>query len=147
MEIRINCPNCGSGSVKKSRAVFEQGTSNTRSVSHTGWVSRGGSGSSGSVGRSTRQSGAAARNAPVRSKREAQVFCLTYAATFLAFFNGLDVELMPSALIALYFGFVSYWIARFFNRHYRRRLKEVYEKQWYCSKCGDTFLRDNVASA
>ncbi|WP_190273377.1 hypothetical protein [Pantoea sp. aB] len=147
MEIRIKCPHCGSGSVKSSRAVYEQGTSNTRNVSHTGWISNRGSGGSRRQGKSTRQSIAASRNAPVGRKLEV----LTFVATFpLSAWLILDIpattvlgSVIAGAIVAL----LITALAAHLNRHNRRRARENYNRQWYCSKCGDTFLRDNVASA
>jgi len=145
MESRIKCPHCGSGSVKSSRAVYEQGTSNTRSVSHTGWISNRGSGGSRRQGRSTRQSVAASRNAPAGGKLEVFTFVASFLlSTWLildipattvtgATIAGVLVALLLTALVAR------------INRHNRRRARENYDRQWYCSKCGDTFLRENCA--
>lgn len=141
MEIRIKCPHCRSGSVKKSRAVYEQGTSNTRSVSHTGWISNRGSGGSRRQGKSTRQSVAASRNAPAGRKLEGLVFTGAFILfTWLALCmqgTTLQSSLGAGAVLAiLVTGLVAY-----LNRHNRHRARVNYEKQWYCSKCGDTFIR------
>ena len=142
MEIRIKCPHCGSGSVKSSRAVYEQGTSKTRSVSHTGWISNRGSGGSRRQGKSTRQSVAASRNAPAGRKLEGFVFIGAFILfTWLALCvqgTTLQSSLGAGAILAI---LVTALVA-YLNRHNRRRALENYERQWYCSKCGDTFLRD-----
>jgi len=41
---------------------------------------------------------------------------------------GLIIALLITALVA------------HLNRHNRRRARENYERQWYCSKCGDIFI-------
>ncbi|AIX52384.1 hypothetical protein HWI77_19260 (plasmid) [Acinetobacter venetianus] len=147
MEIRIKCPHCGSGSVKKSRAVYEQGTSKTRSVSHTGWISNRGSGGSRRQGKSTRQSVAASRNAPAGRKLEGIVFT---GAFFLFTWLALCVQgttLQSSLAAGAALSIVVTVLVAYLNRHNRRRALEDYERQWYCSKCGDTFLRDHGAGA
>lgn len=141
MEIRIKCPHCGSGSVKKSRVVYEQGTSNTRSVSHTNWISNRGSGGSRRQGKSTRQLVAASRNAPAGRKPEGFIFIGAFILfTWLALCvqgTTLQSSLGAGAILAiLVTGLVAY-----LNRHNRRRALKNYERQWYCSKCGDTFIR------
>ncbi|WP_152650904.1 hypothetical protein [Pantoea anthophila] len=147
MEIRIKCPHCGSGSVKSSRAVYEQGTSNTRSVSHTGWISNRGSGGSRRQGKSTRQSVAASRNAPAGGRLEG----LTFVASFLlSAWLILDIPattVLGSVIAGAVIAFLITALVAHLNRHNRRRARENYNRQWYCSKCGDTFLRDNGVSA
>ena len=141
MEIRIKCPHCGSGSVKKSRAVYEQGTSKTRSVSHTGWISNRGSGGSRRQGKSTRQSVAASRNAPTGGGLEGMAFIGSFFLfTWLALYipaTTLMISLIMGFVLSLFFTA----LVAHLNRHNRRRAREDYERQWYCSKCGDTFLR------
>lgn len=147
MEIRIKCPHCGSASVKSSRAIYEQGTSNTRSVSHTGWISNRGSGGSRRQGRSTRQSVAASRNAPAGGKLEVFTF---FASLLLSTWLILDIPattVTGAAIAGVIVALLITGLVAHLNRHNRRRARESYNRQWYCSKCGDTFLRDNVASA
>ncbi|MDT0178147.1 hypothetical protein Q9R34_19165 [Enterobacter sp. BRE11] len=141
MEIRIKRPHCGSGSVKKSRAVYEQGTSNTRSVSYTGWLSNRGSGGSRRQGKSTRQSVAASRNAPAGRKLEGLVFAGAFVVfTWLALC--LDGTTLQSSLVAgAVLAALAAGLAAWLNRHNRRRALESYDRQWYCSKCGDNFIR------
>lgn len=145
MELRINCPHCGSGKVKKSRAVYEQGTSKTRSVSHTGWISSRGSGGSRRKGKSLRQSVAASRNAPAGGGLEGTAFIgsfflFTWLALYLPGTTLLTSLIMGFIVALLFTALVAH-----LNRHNRRRTRENYEKQWYCSKCGDTFLREGAA--
>ena len=144
MGIRINCPHCGSVSVKKSRAVYEQGTSNTRSVSYTGWFSNRGSGGSRRHGKSTRQSVAASRNAPAAGKLEgitfiASLFLFTWLALFIP-----ETTLLISLIAGFILALLLTALVAHLNRHNRRRAMENYERQWYCSKCGDTFLRESA---
>ncbi len=145
--MKISCPHCGSGSVKSSRAVYEQGTSNTRSVSHTGWISNRGSGGSRRKGRSTRQSVAASRNAPAGGKLEVLTFVGSFLMSAWLILDVPATTVVGSAIVGLIIALLITALVAHLNRHNRRRVRENYNRQWYCSKCGDTFLHDNVASA
>ncbi|MBM0748963.1 hypothetical protein JJB79_16350 [Pantoea eucrina] len=116
-------------------------------MSHTGWISNRGSGGSRRQGKSTRQSVAASRNAPAGRKLEGIVFT---GAFFLFTWLALCVQgttLQSSLAAGAALSIVVTVLVAYLNRHNRRRALEDYERQWYYSKCGDTFLRDHGAGA
>lgn len=149
----VRCPRCGSGSVKKSSAIYEQGVSRSQGRSSGLWFSRGGPGVWSGRSSSERISGAAAINAPTGFELEAFTFVgLFLAALLVGFFTADSVG---SFVMAIPIAFVVAGIAAFVvgvsQKDQRAAAQASYDRQWYCSKCGHKFEVDldraNPASA
>lgn len=140
----VRCPRCGSGSVKKSSAIYEQGVSRSQGRSSGLWFSRGGPGVWSGRSSSERISGAAAINAPTGFELEAFTFVgLFLAALLVGFFTADSVG---SFVMAIPIAFVVAGIAAFVvgvsQKDQRAAAQASYDRQWYCSKCGHKFEVD-----
>ena len=140
----VRCPQCGSGSVKKSSAIYEQGISRSQGRSGGVWYSRGGPGVWSGRSSSERISGAAARNAPTGFELEAFAFVGVFAAALLVGFFAADS--IGSFVMAVPIAFVVAGIAAFAvsvsQKEQRAASQARYDRQWYCSKCGHKFEVD-----
>lgn len=140
----VRCPKCGSGGVKKSSAVYEQGISRSQGRSGGVWYSRRGPGVWSGRSSSERISGAAARNAPTGFELEAFTFVGVFAAALLVGFFTADS--IGSFVMAVPIAFVIAGIAVFAvgvsQKEQRAASKARYDRQWYCSKCGHNFEVD-----
>jgi hypothetical protein len=140
----VRCPRCGSGSVKKSSAIYEQGFSRSRGRSRGIWYSRGGPGFWAGRSSSERISGAAARNAPTGFELEAFTFVGVFFAALLIGFSTADG--LGSFIMAIPIAFVVAGIAAFAvgvsQKDQRSAAQACYDRQWYCSKCGHKFEVD-----
>jgi rubredoxin len=140
----VRCPECGSGSVKKSSAIYEQGISRSQGRSGGFWYSRGGPGVWSGRSSSERISGAAARNAPTGFELEAFTFVGAFAAALLLGFFTADG--IGSFVLAVPIAFVVAGIAAFAvgvsQKEQRAASQARYDRQWYCSKCGHKFEVD-----
>lgn len=140
----VRCPQCGSGSVKKISAIYEQGISRSQGRSGGVWYSRGGPGVWSGRSSSERISGAAARNAPTGFELEALTFVGVFAAALLVGFFTADS--IGSFVMAVPIAFVVAGIAAFAvgvsQREQRAASQARYDRRWYCSKCGHKFEVD-----
>ncbi len=137
----MKCPSCGSASVKKSSAIFEQGQSHTVRRSGGFWTSSSGRvGAWSSQGSSARISGAANRNAPPIGAGAVAVFaalllmaiCVIVGISSGASFGGTLVVALCTFVGVLIVGFNLTSEARASER-------DNYSRQWYCSRCGSIF--------
>jgi len=145
----MHCPNCGSKSVKKSSAVYEQGQSSTSRRSNGIWLSsRGKTGAWTSRGSSTRITKTAERNAPPAAG--AQIMgCAGTLGFGMALFTGtsLDVGFGPTLFLSLAAGIGLTIAAGYWTSDLRRVEQETYARQWYCSRCGDFFTVPDTSPA
>lgn len=128
--MKISCPHCGSKSVKSSRAVYEQGTSNTRSVSHMGWISNRGSGGSRRQGKSTRQSVAASRNAPAGRKLEVLIFVASFLLSAWLILDIPATTVLGSVIAGAIIALLITALVAHLNRRYW--CGSVFHPQWLC---------------
>ncbi len=136
----MKCPNCGSGNVNKSSALYEQQLTRYDGAS-TGWwiTSRGTVGVRQSRSRGNRTSVVIERNAPPTGVSEA-VGCaamLPLIAVPVLILIGvplwLSILLPPAAGIGL-----AIWVHGKTKDEAAPHI-EAYSRQWYCSKCGSIF--------
>src|ERR1700720_2673051 len=145
----VNCPACGSTSVKKSSAVYEQGFRKSQSQSTgIGLGSRGriGVGIATTVGSS--RSLAAEKNAPPTPEAGMAGVVAGFFAYLLAvivleilgvgFFESLILALLIALAAGIYVGHRSYSGDQ---RRDQARQSE-YWHQWYCLRCGRIFIYD-----
>ena len=143
----VRCPSCGSGTVKKSSAIYEQGISHTYGRSGGYWVS--GRGRIGAwSGRSTRTriTSLAQRNAPPANAAPVGAFMLVFLSCLLL---GFIVE-APGTLIVigLFLGIAAAIVAHEHTREAFEARERNYAARWYCSRCGSYFnVRDAWASS
>lgn len=140
----VRCTKCGSGSVKKSSAIFEQGVSTSQGHNSGIWLSRRSAGVWSGRSTSVRVSGAAARNAPTGYELEALTFVGVF---FIALLIGLfSAGSIGSLVMAVPIGFVLAIIAAVLvgisQEEQRAASQARYDRQWYCSKCGNKFEVD-----
>lgn len=141
---QMRCTSCGSASVKKSFAVFEQGQSHTTRRSRGVWVSsRGRTGLWSSRGSGARISNVAQRNGPPVGSLS--IVVLSAMATIIVS-SLLFLFIGAGFFLTLFLVFVSTLIVTFeaWKRTSQLRAAEddAYSRQWYCSRCG-TIFRDS----
>ena len=140
----VRCPKCGSGSVKKSSAIYEQGVSRSQGRSSGIWLSRRGPGVW--IGRSTseRVSGAAARNAPTGFELEAFTFAgVSFVVLLIGLFSAGSIGSFIMAVpIAFIIAIVAAVLVGISQKEQRAASQASYDRQWYCSKCGNKFEVD-----
>lgn len=142
-----SCPECGSANVQKSSAVFEQGTRLNEGRSNGAFItSRGtfGVGASHSKGRSW--SLATERNSPPEFGPPFKALVAAFGSGALVLVLGLAIEspLLSASSIFVMFGVMIYFAAPSDAETDERQL---WEMQWYCRKCGATFVPEDVAKA
>lgn len=140
----VKCPKCGSGSVKKSSAIYEQGISKSQGRSTGVWLSKRGLGVWSGHSSSDRISGAAARNAPTGFEIEAFTFVGVFFVTLvIGFFSagsfGTFVTVVPIAFVVA--GIMTI-VVGFSQKTQRTASEAQYDRQWYCYKCGHVFEVD-----
>ena len=140
----VRCPKCGSGSVKKSSAIYEQGVSRSQGRSSGIWLSRRGPGVWSGRSTSERVSGAAARNAPTGFELEALTFAgIFFVALLIGFFSAGSVGSFVMAVpIAFVLAIVAAVLVGISQKEQRAASRASYDRQWYCSKCGNKFEVD-----
>ncbi len=140
----VRCPKCGSGSAKKSSAIYEQGVSKSQGRNSGIWLSRRGPGVWSGRSTSERVSGAAARNAPTGFELEALTFAGVFFVTLLiGFFSASGVGSFVMAVpIAFVIAIVAAVLVGISQKEQRAASQASYDRQWYCSKCGNKFEVD-----
>lgn len=140
----VRCPRCGSGSVKKSSAIYEQGVSTSQGRSSGLWFSRGGPGVWSGRSSSERISGAAAINAPTGFELEAFTFVgVFFAALLIGFFTADSVGSFVMAVpIAFVIAGIAALVMGMSQKAQRAASQARYDRQWYCAKCGHKFEVD-----
>ena len=137
----VRCPKCGSGSVKKSSAIYEQGISRSQGRNSGIWFSRRGLGVWSGRSTSERVSGAAAQNAPTGFELEGLTFAgVFFVVLMIGFFSaggiGSFIMAVPVAFFIAIFASVLVGISQ---KEQRAASQASYNRQWYCSKCGNKF--------
>jgi predicted RNA-binding Zn-ribbon protein involved in translation (DUF1610 family) len=140
-----HCPHCGSRSIKKSSAIYQQGQS-TYSGSSTGL----GIGSNGKVGiyggqhTGRRITKIAEDNAPPMIDANNMACLLVLAPIGLVFlgfiangFIGMMVCGLISVIVVPIIAILSATLSP--KSEAQATADEAYLKQWYCSKCGEKF--------
>lgn len=137
----VHCPNCGSGRTLASAALHAQETIDTQGRSGGVWLtSRGRAGAWQGSRSSTRQSRAAAQNAPpfnmLPAIGAAVVFFVT---TNLLAWAGAPLLLvivtpMPIAITVVILGYRA-------SSESDQTVRQHYDNQWYCRQCGTKFHR------
>lgn len=146
----IKCPHCDSRNVKKSSAMVDQGTRNSSGISRGGWVS-----SSGRFGVSQRKysstsaTTAAELNAPPTPSSPMIGYLVLVGLVVL----WVPIS-MPNVLALILGEFVlaivgSVLLVAMFNRPSAtdRAVRQRWDKQWYCLRCGELFVPDTAAPA
>lgn len=146
-----DCPVCGSDHTQKVSAVYEAGTADTEGrSSHTGvaWAGEGdfipAIGSSKQTG--TQQTDLAKRLAPPALKEwGAAVGCVPMIAAVVGSISlaviGLPcfVGFTLTFVVVLLLMISSTQNDRAFNRDQLPKLKDEWQKKWYCHRCGEVF--------
>ena len=140
----VRCPKCGSGSVKKSSAIYEQGVSRSQGRNSGVWLSRRGPGVWSGRSTSERVSGAAARNAPTGFELEALTFAgVFFVALLIGFFSAGSIGSFVMAVpIAFVLAIIAAVLVGISQKEQRVASQARYDRQWYCSKCGNKFEVD-----
>lgn len=140
----VRCPKCGSGSVKKSSAIYEQGISRSQGRSSGIWFSQRGSGVWTGRSSSERISAVAERNAPFGYELEAFTFGGVFSVTLMiGFFAAKSVSSFIMAMpVAFVLAIVAAIVVGVFQKEQRVASQARYDRLWYCSKCGNQFEVD-----
>ena len=138
----MHCPSCGSTNVKKSAAVYEQGTSHTDHRGGGYWASsRGNVGAWSRRGGSTRSTGSAQRNAPPLQGWALPVTAAAGLGLVGTIILGVSISMNITTLIVLA-PLVSLGAAStlwHLTTDERARADKSYARQWYCLRCGTLF--------
>jgi len=139
----MQCTTCQSDNVQKLSLVYEQGTQNIRTSSHTtgggvgfgrgGLGVGGGSATTTTTGRS--QSIAAQRAAPPDKKKIGIPFTIAGAGLAIALIWGA----IPIFLIALAVGGFLFWKFSQYNKNVYPPLYAEWQRSWLCNKCGTIY--------
>lgn len=140
----VRCPRCGSGSVKKSSVIYEQGLSRSQRRSGGFWLSRGRAGVWSGRSSGQRISGAAARNSPPGFELETFTFVGVLVAVMIILFLIADsfVSFVMAGPIAFVVAGIVAILVGTSQTEQRAASQAQYERQWYCSKCGHKFEVD-----
>jgi len=151
----MRCPHCGSSSVQKSSAFYEQGVRESVGSS-TGWflTSRGSVGVGSWKRHSQSQSLAASRNAPqyVISPKSWLVVLAGFALSFWPIsymwdaFWDLDLGGVLLYFILAFLLIGAAMIGAIILNTDGREAMKAWESQWYCRKCGGLFFEPAAAS-
>lgn len=142
----MRCPECGSSAVKKSQAVHEQGTRESTYDGRSASISTRGTISLGRHrGQSSGQSLAAQKNAPPIDS--GLVMTAAGTAILTAFFFVLGIINLSFSFILLgviaFIAGIGWSVAQVIRpSEASRELSESYSRQWYCTRCGNLFFKD-----
>lgn len=130
----LHCQQCGSRAIRKSSAVYEQGTAVKTSQRRGTSYGRSGLRVSSGNTTSTRTTGAAAHNAPPEDMKP--VFSLVAGAIIGSLLGLASSNVMACFLFTIIGCFGGLFLALMSGSDSHKAAMALYRRQWYCTRCG-----------
>lgn len=135
----MQCTKCNSENTQRLEVVFDHGTQNISTTSHSAGAGVGGAFGVGGVRTSTsgtQQSTLASKAAPPAKQKFTWAIVMAIVGFF--FLNGgMEAKIFGAILIAVG-GFVTYAAIQF-NSQKWPRLYQYWKESWLCNKCGTIY--------